>query len=261
MGREIKRVALDFDYPINKMIWKGYHNPYSGLECGACGGSGYSEEMNILMDDWYGFKRPDKKWCHNITQDEVQALIDSGRLMEFTNVPINDEQREIVKEKIANGGNSWLPFENGYIPTAEEVNEWSKKGFGHDSINRHICAEARAKRLGIKETTCLTCDGHGQLWPDDRYRVLSEEFEWIDPPAGDGYQLWSTTTEGTPMSPVFAKPEDLARWLVDNNASAFGHSTASYKERLKFIMGSGWAPSAVMDATGMRSGVEFASEG
>lgn len=31
MGREMKRVPLDFDYPINQ-IWKGYWNPYDSME-------------------------------------------------------------------------------------------------------------------------------------------------------------------------------------------------------------------------------------
>ena len=35
------------------------------------------------------------------------------------------------------------------------------------------------------------------------------------------YQMYETTTEGTPISPVMETPEALARWLADNNASAF----------------------------------------
>jgi hypothetical protein len=46
MGREIKRVALDFEWPLGVMIWLGYHNPYRGLECKACGGSGLNPVEN-----------------------------------------------------------------------------------------------------------------------------------------------------------------------------------------------------------------------
>lgn len=35
-----------------------------------------------------------------------------------------------------------------------------------------------------------------------------------DPPAGDGWQLWETTTEGSPISPVFPTAEDLATWMA-----------------------------------------------
>ena len=258
MGREIKRVALDFDYPINSMIWKGYWNPYRGMECKACDGSGSGPEYKRLSDDWYGFERPKSKWCYSITQDEVQALVDNGRLMDFTRVPRNNDQMEVVKKKVAEGGNSWLPEDNGYVPTAEEVNEWAKKGFGHDSINHWICVDARAKRLGITDKYCKVCDGEGSLWPDKKYAELAEEFEAVEPPSGDGYQLWSTTTEGTPMSPVFAEPEDLATWLYENKASTFGSSTATYDEWLRFIRGPGWAPSAVSYGGCLEPGVSAA---
>lgn len=258
MGREIKRVALDFEYPINKMIWKGYANPYSGLKCEACDGSGGSPEYKRLSDNWYTHLRIDGKegWGKTLDQDDVQALVDDGRLWDFTRVPVNDEQREVVRKKIADGGNSWLPYDNGVIPTAEEVNEWAKKGMGHDSINHWVCTKARAARVGITETICPTCNGEGVLWADDKYKQLAEDFEWIDPPSGDGYQLWTTTTEGTPMSPVFAKPEDLAKWLADTGASSFGRDTATYDEWLKFINGPAWAVSMVVDSNGVHTGLE-----
>jgi len=231
MAREIKRVALDFDYPINQMIWKGYHNPYQAMKCKVCDGSGYGPEYKKLSDDWYGFERPKNRWCNAITQDEVQALLDEGRLMDFR----RDDPE--------------------YVPSADEVNGWSKKEIGHDSINRWICVEARAKRLGIKDKLCKVCDGQGGLWPDEKYEQLADEFKFIDPPAGDGYQLWSTTSEGTPMSPVFAQPEHLARWLHENKASTFGSGTASYEEWLRFIKGPGWAMSTVASDGVVESGV------
>jgi hypothetical protein len=41
MGRNIKRVPLDFDWPMKK-IWVGYMNPYNGVECPYCEGNGLS---------------------------------------------------------------------------------------------------------------------------------------------------------------------------------------------------------------------------
>ena len=67
--------------------------------------------------------------------------------------------------------------------------------------------------------------------------------------------MYEDTTEGTPISPAFATPEELARWLADTGASAFGDSTATYEQWLHVCKG-GWAPSAVIDINGMRSGVE-----
>ncbi len=70
------------------------------------------------------------------------------------------------------------------------------------------------------------------------------------------YQMYESTTEGTPISPVFDTPERLARWLADNKASAFADMTATYEEWLRVCQG-GYAPSAVIDADGMRPGVSL----
>lgn len=57
--------------------------------------------------------------------------------------------------------------------------------------------------------------------------------------------MYETTSEGTPISPSFATPEELARWLTDNNASAFGGEGATYEQWLRVCRG-GYAPSAVI---------------
>lgn len=46
------------------------------------------------------------------------------------------------------------------------------------------------------------------------------------------YQMYESTSEGTPISPVFANIEDLAHWLADTRASAFADFTATYEEWL-----------------------------
>jgi hypothetical protein len=68
-------------------------------------------------------------------------------------------------------------------------------------------------------------------------------------------QMYETTTEGTPISPVFATPEELARWLADNGASAFGDMTADYEHWLRVACG-GFAPSAVSCNGVIESGVQ-----
>lgn len=70
------------------------------------------------------------------------------------------------------------------------------------------------------------------------------------------YMMYESTSEGTPISPAFATPEELAHWLADNNASAFGGYGASYEGWLRVCKG-GYAPSAVMDSKGFRSGVDL----
>lgn len=71
-----------------------------------------------------------------------------------------------------------------------------------------------------------------------------------------GWCMYETTSEGTPISPVFDTPEALARWLADTGASAFGGRTATYEQWLSTIR-QGWAPSAVTIGGALLSGVEF----
>lgn len=49
-------------------------------------------------------------------------------------------------------------------------------------------------------------------------------------------QMYETCSEGTPISPVMKTPEELARWLADNGASAFGSMTATYDQWLATIL-------------------------
>jgi len=194
----------------------------------------------------------DGQWCHHLAQADVDALAAADRLWDFTRRPRTEEQRQAL------GDGYWMSEPNGYRPTAAEINEWSLGGMGHDAINRGVCVEARCKREGLS-LRCPACDGEGEVWPSPEVKAASEAWEPEDPPAGDGWQMWETTSEGSPISPVFATPEELARWLADTGASASGRETATYKAWLGMIR-RGWAPSAVMDAKGFRSGVEAVAE-
>ena len=69
-------------------------------------------------------------------------------------------------------------------------------------------------------------------------------------------QMYETTSEGTPISPVMETAEELARWLADNNASAFAGQGASYEAWLSMIKGPGWATSAVISGGELKSGGE-----
>jgi hypothetical protein len=68
-------------------------------------------------------------------------------------------------------------------------------------------------------------------------------------------QMYEDCSEGTPISPVMATAEELAHWLADTGANAFGSMTATYEDWLATIK-RGWAPSAVLGPKGLKSGVE-----
>lgn len=69
------------------------------------------------------------------------------------------------------------------------------------------------------------------------------------------YMMYEDTSKGTPISPAFATPEELAQWLADTNASAFGNTGASYDGWLRVARG-GYAPSMVISNGSMQSGVD-----
>lgn len=104
----------------------------------------------------------------------------------------------------------------------------------------------------------------------DKYASLSfEEWDGRRPEVSDympdwpperrtHYQMYETTSEGTPISPIAATPECLAKWLADNGASAFGDMTATYDEWLGMIR-KGWAPGMIIAGGHMDSGVAFVS--
>ena len=73
-------------------------------------------------------------------------------------------------------------------------------------------------------------------------------------------QMYETCSEGTPISPVIKTPEELARWLTDNNASAFGGMTATYEQWLATVH-AGYSISAMYSPkTGLISGVEASNK-
>lgn len=250
MGREVKRVALDFEWPRN-MVWKGFLNPHSSQPCKPCDQSGYNPATKEISDRWYslgearwislgnGRRYNDLAWSHHLTADEVEALAKAGRLYDFTHT------WEV--------GRGWAPKDPPCMPTPEEVNAWSLSGMGHDSINHFICVKVRARRLGVYGK-CKVCKGEGEIWQSPEIQKLHDDWQPFGPPPGDGFQMWETTSEGSPISPVFPTAEALARWLADTNASAFGGEGATYEQWLR-VCGGGYAPSAVADERGFRPGV------
>lgn len=174
-----------------------------------------ARECKRLWENWKG------QWSHHLNQDDIDALVQAGRLHDFVRRPRTPEQAQ----ELAKDGGYWLREPNGYRPTPEEVNSWAITSFGHDAINCWVCVAARCKREGFKEY-CSKCEGSGDLWVSDGARVACEDWEPSGPPNGPGYQLWETTSEGSPVSPVFQTLEALCDWCADN-ATTFGSYTAT----------------------------------
>jgi hypothetical protein len=290
MGRQIRRVPLSFNWPQNK-VWEGFLSPgrFDETPCPDCE-SGYSPQAQNLYDLWYGklpfdpastgstpwrhdspavrafaerniANAPDyygtgenatvreaqrlaahfnSGWLHHLSQDDVNALIEAGRLRDFTH-QWSEKTRRLEK------------IDPSVTPTAAQVNEWSLRGFGHDSINASVVIRARCEREGIDDT-CPTCQGHASTEAYPGQRAEAEAWEPTEPPKGDGWQLWETVTEGSPISPVFATSDALAAWMSDPER---GRHWVPQEVAAKFIA-DGWAPSFISGpgTHGLVSGVE-----
>lgn len=74
--------------------------------------------------------------------------------------------------------------------------------------------------------------------PDNEV-YYSEVQELLDklcePPVGEGYQLWETVSEGSPMSPVFASLDELSEWC-SSNVTGWRDCILSKEEWLEFFL-------------------------
>lgn len=90
----------------------------------------------------------------------------------------------------------------------------------------------------------------------DYWREVKHSIKQWSAEEATHYMMYETTSEGTPISPDFSTPEELARWLADTGASAFADQTASYEGWLRVARG-GYACSAVSVGGGsLVSGVD-----
>ncbi len=118
--------------------------------------------------------------------------------------------------------------------------DWPQKQIWWGYLLRVGCEYCKV----VKTSNCPCCGGENGVYPD------------VPVPTGEGYQMWETTSEGSPISPVFKTEESLARWLSDTGASSFGSMTSTYEEWLRMILEDGWAPSMVYTPEGgLNSGV------
>lgn len=261
MSREVRRVPLDFPFPMG-MTWPGFLTPERLKEksCQDCDGTGYSYYARYRKGRWYGdlpfdptetgstvltpetpavrafaernvansrwyyghgeeaivreatrlCKLWNSMWCHHLSQWDVDALLAAGRLMSLTHTWTRE--------------NGWQPIEPAPVITAAQVNTWSLSGMGHDAINCAVVVRASCERAGVPET-CEICDGWGSLERYPGQRAEQEAWKPIDPPTGEGYQLWQTISEGGPCSPVFSTPEGLADWIIASRNDLHGSGT------------------------------------
>lgn len=280
MSREVRRVPVDFDWPLHKR-WEGYLMPDSVRlpHCPDCGGSGYSAAARRLRDLWYGRVpfRPEDNGSTPLTPDtpHVRAFAERNvrRAPEFygtSEIAVWREARRLAglwngqwskhlnaQDVAALVASRLLPRLDGE-PTPERVNVWATEGFGHSSSSCHVVVKARLTREGGGSERCDGCGGSGQVGTAEQ-RAAYDAWERTDPPAGEGWQLWETTSEGSPVSPVFPTREGLVEWLTTGYAAVpAGHGRNLTREQAEAFVGAGWAPTFIDQGAGLRRGEESA---
>lgn len=236
MGREIRRVPLDFDWPLDKP-WEGFLLPESLWlpDCPTCEGCETT---------------PARRWAEAaitallMLADDVreQAL---GRAMH----PYFDD--------FPSQGWGTRPSQDIVALTAGLAGR-EPGSFGHDSSDRWKATAKVIEAAGLDVESwgmCETCHGRGHIEAYPGQAAEADAWEHDDPPVGDGWQLWQTVSEGSPISPVFATPEELARWMVTPGVSKWAMPT-DYATALRFVR-AGYAPSLVVMNGQVMDGVDF----
>lgn len=200
MGRELKRVPLDFDHPAGE-TWPGY-----------------------LQPDWRPC--PDED-CSNGWTLSAQWLRSIVHL-----IMILPEEVDSVRPL-----HPWLealPLRPDRRPT-RQITEITTGlagrppgSLGHDSIDNVVATRLIGVAADLPDDwdICPTCQGCG-IDPEDQ--TEADAWEPTEPPEGEGYQLWETTSEGSPLTPVFETLDELCEHaaehctvFADHQASAEG---------------------------------------
>jgi hypothetical protein len=250
MSREVRRVPLDFDWPTNE-VWKGYVRPddLDGEPCSDCqGGQTYAgwwlqrlcQRLEMLARDVIDQERgkPMHPWLAN----DPYPPTDSTHLF-------------MPATRVLRPSKDMLALIAGLEGVPEEQVHGRFWG-GRD----HMLFRAIVKAAGLEHWGgCETCQGEGTLerYPGQKAEAGSWKAE--DPPAGDGWQLWETVSEGSPVSPVFAEDEGLAQWLT---TPAGGEMAGPSRrpmtiDQARGFVRAGWAPSGVINAGGMHDGAAY----
>jgi hypothetical protein len=283
MSREVRRVPLGFDWPLNK-VWTGFVSPdwLDEMSCTACDGGGYSPRAKVLWDQWYGnapFRPEDNgstPWLpmdepirrfaeHNVANSPEfygtgEAAIDreARRLLSHWNgmwahhlseqdiedLLAADQLTEFTHRRV--DGNL-LPIKPRPSITAREVNAASFFDIFSGTSRAWRLIQARAEREGFSDE-CAVCHGHGSIERFVGQRQVQEAWQKVNPPTGEAWQLWETVSEGSPVTPAFATAEELAAHIATPSLST--------ADALAWITGPGWAPSMIIGTSGLLSNVE-----
>lgn len=219
MGRKLRRVPLDFDWPLQK-TWKGYVNPHY-KPCPEMDKSCFNGENAIAV-----------YFAHLAKMFEVIAeSAASGQTHPYCyELPYGgwhpqwEKQSEDVRTKMIEITKK--------LAGARGKSRRGLYGLGDDIYFRLFEMVGVQYEVGKKNaayhklTRCPVCKGEGV---DPEVKIAYDNWKDYDPPKGAGYQLWETTSDGSPITPVFASLEELCSW-AESNVTIFGSNKISAEE-------------------------------
>jgi len=224
MGRTLKRVPLDFDWPQDK-VWDGYLNPYLEHRCPSSNcihGSTVDAEWLIAVLRMLFVAADDALYVEGPPQP--RRVFPHPWLQEFPLAPMMGPRETVVA----------VPGPELVQLTDALAGRGHRSPFGHDSTDiwRAMHKIVQAADLPEDWGTCKVCGGSGF---DPAYDDERDAWQKTEPPEGVGYQLWETTSEGSPISPVFESLDALCAWC-EENATVFGPvktTRAEWREMLE----------------------------
>lgn len=208
MGRELRRVPLDFSWPLDK-VWEGYLNPHY-VECAACDGTGNTKSYRTF-------------------ESIIRLLLIAGDDSRTTAEEARKRGRSWPHPYLTNTGMSHMDDVGTTLhELTTKLAGREPSPFGHDCCDAHSACRKVVKAVGLRKSwgICPVCKGNGI---DPAHKVAYGRWRRKHPPKGPGYQLWETTTEGSPQSPVFGTLDELATWC-ETNATTFASERATAAE-------------------------------
>jgi hypothetical protein len=256
MGRDVKRVPLDFDWPLEK-VWSGYLAPerFNELPCPA-------------GDQCLGGCTPARAWMSQIVHlllmlydDLAEQRRGSWRMHPyFDSVPKPWRTNENIMDRLRNP-NPAAPRPSADIAELASGLAGRAPGLlGHDAINQWAAENTIIKAAGLDPDVwgvCPQCEGHGSVEAYPGQRGEAESWTRTEPPTGEGWQLWETVSKGSPISPVFPDAESLAQWLTTADACWGAMKRPMTIEQARGFVQVGWAPSGVSNPGGVHDGATY----
>jgi hypothetical protein len=243
VSRELYRVPLDFDWPLRK-VWKGFINPYYQPCPEEANGKCFRGQT--AAGEWLS------AICHLLgmigeeaeqnTPEQLEHFKRVGRiyphpcLAQWPQVPVANIPRGASKQEIA----EYLRKPPKILPLDAELADFIKKLAKEETLrysSRYSIRCALLAAAGITDEEwglCQVCHGEGH---DPATKDQREAWKKTPPPAGEGWQIWETVSEGSPVSNVYATKEELIAYLI---SQGYTENAAE-----NFCEG-GWVPSAVI---------------